>query len=254
MQYQSLINKYTKQTGSSINILGIEDIDEKQTHQRTIIILETPSFPKCELLDIKYYGQVAKRIGAHLIVDSTYATPILCQPLSHGADFVIHATSLFMGGHSDITGGVIISQTAETAELIRKQRSVHGDVMGNLEAWLLLRSLKTLKVRVRQQTDTAEIVLKWLKNHRQIEQVWYASDERLVQEQLNGRTPGFVTFQIRSEHVAQKLIPSLQMILHASQIGGAETVLFQVAEREFCVGIGLEDVEDIINDLEQALA
>jgi cystathionine gamma-synthase len=268
-QYQSFVNRYSKNTSSPIQILDIKELDSIDISERNakksnkIVLIETPTFPTCKLYDIKLYAQISKQIGAYLVVDSTLATSVLQKPLSLGADFVIHNSTQFLGGHFDLSGGVIISKTPEIAEQIRKQRSVHGDVMGNMEAWLLLRSLRTLDLRVNRQSDSSATIAKWFESQMQenkIKLIWHptlqnlhAIDFEIMNGQMSGKGPGILSFEMNSLQDADHLVQSVELITIAPAIGGVETTLHRLSPTLFVLGIGLESPSDIIQDLTQAL-
>jgi len=144
----------------------VEQEDQKVTgrmiYKGLVIWLETPLNPTCDLEDIGYYVNVAYKIGAYVVVDSTFASPALQQPLNLGADYVLHSATKFLGGHSDLLGGLVTAKTSGLIQEVKQNRSILGCVMGNLEAYLLLRSVRTLEVRVHHQSESAELIANWL--------------------------------------------------------------------------------------------
>ncbi|KAL6041079.1 O-acetylhomoserine sulfhydrylase, partial [Balamuthia mandrillaris] len=148
--------------GGQLEALAAKEKEESGKEQRVLIWLETPKNPTCTLQDVPYYSKLAKAIGAKVAVDSTFATPILQKPLSQGADYTVHSCSKFLSGHSDLTAGAIITKTEEEAKVLRQERNYRGNALGNMETWLLLRSLRSLSVRVVQQSQSAAELAKWL--------------------------------------------------------------------------------------------
>jgi len=133
-----------------------------------LVFVETPKNPNCQLVDIRQTANIVHQRGALLIVDGTFGSPFSQRPLELGADFVLHSTTKYLGGHSDLLGGVLISKTLEAKERLHHQRSLLGSIMGNLESFLLLRSLRTLSLRVKRQSRTACKIAKFLKEHSEL--------------------------------------------------------------------------------------
>ncbi|KAG2386889.1 hypothetical protein C9374_001924 [Naegleria lovaniensis] len=270
--------------------------NSKPIYKGDIIWLETPLNPTCDLTDIEYYVKIAHQMGALVIVDSTFASPALQQPLMIGADFALHSTTKFMGGHSDCLGGCVTTKSNGYASSLKSNRSVLGCVMGNLEAYLLLRSLRTLQVRVLHQSQTAEVVAKWLhgqigneETNMQVTKVHYpnlapeqSSQEGLTttdqetaastpkykkltnyeicQKQMNGKGPGILSFELKTAEGSRKLPQLLEIIEHATSLGGVESCIdyrFQwdrsTAPTLLRLSIGLESPKDLIADLKTAL-
>jgi cystathionine gamma-synthase len=185
---------------------------------------------------------------ARVVVDSTAATPVYLRPLERGADFVVHSATKYLGGHHDLLLGVVVCREGDAAERLRTLRTRTGIVAPPDSAWLLLRSLKTLEVRMRRQTATTKALAERLSRHAAVE---------------NLRYPGFaamLSFDVRGD--ARAVETSLRTIVNATSLGGVETTLEsrrrwegeRVPENLLRLSVGLEDVDELWADLEQALA
>jgi len=228
-----------------------------------LVWLETPKNPTCELEDIAAHARRAHAAGAQVAVDSTFATPVLQNPLALGADLVMHATTKFIAGHSDVLGGALVTASPEQAEALRAERKVLGAVPGALETWLTLRSLRTLSLRVLRQSDTATQVAAWLEGR--VSRVWHPSlpshpQHALAGEQMRG-PGGVLSIELAAEAAARRLPARLRLFRNATSLGGVESLaewrrLHDPGAPPGLVrlSIGLEAPADLIADLEQGLA
>lgn len=268
-----------------------EPLDEKKSglYVGDVIWLETPVNPTCDLEDIEYYSKKAKQMGALVVVDSTFASPALQQPLKWGADFALHSATKFMGGHSDLLGGMITGKSNGLISSVKSYRSVMGGVMGNLEAYLLMRSLRTLNVRVNYQSQSAEIVANWLQSQigneetrMKVTKVHYpklksaeepieetsepSNNERkltnyeICEKQMDGKGPGILSFELSDPLEARKLPKLLNIIENATSLGGVESSIdYRFQWDNFSppsllrLSIGLESPKDLITDLKNAI-
>jgi cystathionine gamma-synthase len=227
-----------------------------------VIWLETPKNPTCEIEDIAAHARRANAAGARVCVDSTFATPVLQQPLALGAHLVMHSSTKFLSGHSDVTGGVLVAPTAEQARVLRAERTVSGAVPGSLEAWLTLRSLRTLTLRVRRQSESATALAAWLEGR--VPKVWHPSlpshpGHRLAREQMRG-PGGVLSIELENSEAAQALPTRLRLFANATSLGGVESLIEWRHRYDATtppgllrVSVGLEDPADLIADLAQAL-
>lgn len=237
-----------------------------------VIWLETPKNPSCSLEDIQMYSQKAKKIGALVVVDSTFATPILQKPLELGADFVVHSATKYLSGHSDVLAGVVVTKSAESSKKLHKEQSVMGNVLGNMETWLLLRSVRTLQVRVNQQCQSALMVAEWLESqinnpetNCRVTKVWYPALKsstyyELCQTQMGGKGSGMLSVELDTPENAEKFPALLKLITVAVSLGGYESLIdyryiwdHTVSPLLLRISIGLENPQDIIKDIKQAL-
>lgn len=243
------------------------------------LVVETISNPLLKVADLPALVDLAHRYGARLLVDNTFASPYLCNPLSHGADFVIHSATKYIGGHGDVMAGVVVTSRENRVELFELNKLI-GGVLGPFEAWLALRGLKTLPLRVRQQCANATQVAGWLDKHTKISRVNYPGlpdhpGRELALRFFNERGfGGMLSFEIAGadQATAFRFMEALDLCLPATTLGDIYTLVLHpatsshrslTAEERERVGIGdglvrlsvgIEDAADIIADLEQALA
>ncbi|MEX3420642.1 methionine gamma-lyase [Bacillus sp. HSTU-bmb18] len=246
------------------------DIENKIRPNTKLIFVETPINPTMKLIDLKQVIRVAKRNGLLVIVDNTFCSPYLQRPLELGCDAVVHSATKYIGGHGDVVAGVTICKTRALAEKIRPMRKDIGGIMAPFDAWLLLRGLKTLPVRMDRHCDNAEKIVSFLKNHDAVEGVWYPEGE-LASRQMK-RGGGVISFSIKGgKEETQAFINDLHFITIAVSLGDTETLIQHPATMTHAaipaelrqemgiydnlirLSVGLESWEDIVSDLEQAL-
>ncbi len=235
-----------------------------------VVWIETPSNPMLEVVDIARAAEAAHAAGALLAVDSTAATPILTRPLVLGADLVMHSATKYLNGHSDLLAGVLVAkQKDDRWAAIRADRHDAGALLGPFEAWLLLRGLRTLAVRVRQASDNAAAIARFLEGHPEVERVRYPGlpshpGHALAIQQMDGGCGGLLSFQVRGDAGAALAVAGgLQVIARATSLGGTESLI----EHRFTIegastgvpanllrlAVGIEDKDDLIADLAHAL-
>jgi len=265
----------------NINVSLCETDDHEQIIREIskgcqVLYLETPTNPNIKITDIKKLSIAAKKVGALVIVDNTFATPINQNPLELGADIVLHSASKYLGGHADALGGVICGNK-NLVKKVYHYREIHGATLAPMDAYSLLRGMKTLKLRVERQNESAMIIAKHLQNHPSVEQVNYPGLEShpghaVAKEQMKGGYGGMLSFSVRGGlDSIKKFLPKLTYAHMAANLGCVETVVgpplttshveCSVEERQ-AAGIpeglvrystGIEDVEDLIEDLDRAL-
>lgn len=228
-----------------------------------LVWIETPKNPTCDVADIAALAKRAQGAGAFLAVDSTFATPVLQQPLALGAHFVMHSSTKFLSGHSDALGGVLAVADGARAVTLRQERSVQGNVLGTLETWLTLRSLRTLDLRVKRQSATATELAQWLVG--KVAKVWHPSlpenpGHRVGREQMRG-PGGVLSIELSSAAQARALPGRLRLFRDATSLGGVESLIEwrrrhdpQAPEALLRLSVGLEDPKDLIADLQAGLA
>ena len=244
--------------------LGVEAVPiGAELRRGDLLWLETPKNPKCEVTDIAQAARGAHAAGAWLGVDSTFATPVLQRPLHLGADFVMHSSTKFLAGHADALGGVLAVGDPERAAQLRRERAVQGNVPGVLETWLTLRSLRTLALRVERQSGSATRLAAWLTG--QVPRVWHPSlpghpGYEVAKEQMRG-PGGVLSMELDSEPAARALPARLRLLRDATSLGGVESLIEwrrrhdpQAPPALLRVSVGLEDPEDLIEDLRKALS
>ena len=260
-----VLGLHTKLTGAKT--LGL-DCPEEELNEGDIIHLETPVNPTGEAFDICKYAAKAHRRGAYLLVDATFGPPGLQDPFLWGADMVMHAGTKYLGGHSDLLCGVLATHREGWMDRLKDERTYLGSVMGSLEGWLGVRSLRTLEVRVMRQSESADRIVSWLHGlagqdeglGRVVESVRHASLQHsemgwLEKQMPNGFGPVFAII-MKSEDLAKSLPSRLELFHHATSLGGVESLIEwramsdkTVDRRLLRVSIGLESFEDLKDDM-----
>ena len=248
------------------------EFEEAIKDNTSLVILESPSSVVFSLQDVEAVSKIAHEHGAKVYIDNSFCTPIFSTPLDMGADIVMHTTSKYMGGHSDVIGGVLAVRDEELANTIVANRELFGGIMGPMEAWLVLRGLRTLSVRVKAHEETAMKVAQFLENHPKVDKVYYTGlkshpQHELVQKQQKGST-GLMTFAIKgTPEDAKKVVNSLKVFKIGVSWGGFESLAcmphLRNNEKEcrwlgagqhlIRIHCGLEGTDALIADLEQAL-
>jgi cystathionine gamma-synthase len=224
--------------------------------------VETPSNPKCLITDVAEVATMAHSRGVHVVVDATFATPVLLRSLDLGADFVVHAATKFIAGHSDAMGGVAVSVDDEVAAELRDARRDDGAVPGALETWLALRGVRSLPLRVERQSGSALAIAEHLTGR--VPRVWYPGlpghpghDVAVRQMAAFG---GVLSFEVESEAHAARLVKALRVFRNATSLGGVESLAEHRIEADakapkglIRLSVGLESPVDLIADLDQAM-
>jgi len=241
-----------------------------------LLYLETPTNPTLKVVDIARLTRAAQANGALVVVDNTFATPILQNPLELGADLVLHSATKFLGGHADALGGVICGRS-ELIERIYHYREINGATLDPMAAYLLLRGMKTLQLRVERQSASALKIARYLADHEAVEEVFYPGLESHPQHEIARNQMsafgGVLSFMVKGEFEGvRRFLPRLKYAHRAANLGAVETIAGPPAttshvectrEERAAMGIpeglvrysvGIEDAEDLIADLEQSLA
>lgn len=238
-----------------------------------LVWIETPSNPMLGIFDIKAISGIAKEFGILTVVDNTFATPYLQRPLELGADIVVHSTTKFLGGHSDILGGAVVVNDAELHEKIRFIQFAAGAVSSPFDAWLTHRSIKTLAVRMDRHCSNAQAVAEFLHEHQQVAQVYYPGlpshpGHELAKAQMSG-FGGIVSLRFESEAKAKDFCSKTKLFTLAESLGGVESLVNHPAQMTHAsakgspievggeivrLSVGIENPKDLINDLAQALS
>jgi len=278
----SLLTRFFAGLGVSTRMVDINDLAAveaalKETHPLALLV-ETISNPQLKVADIPALAGLAHRYAARLLVDNTFASPYLCRPLTHGADYVVHSATKYLAGHGDVLAGVVVTSAANRARMFETNKLL-GSNLGPFEAWLALRGVKTLPLRMRQQCATALQLAEWLSARPEIAHVNYPGlathpQHALAQRLFGGQgSGGVLSFEIREAQTADmfRFIEALQLCLPATSLGDIYTLVLHpatsshrtlsAAERQqtgireglLRLSAGIEDVTDIRHDLEQAL-
>jgi cystathionine beta-lyase/cystathionine gamma-synthase len=241
--------------------------------ERTRLVwLETPTNPLLNVIDIRAAAEAAHAAGAMVVVDNTFASPYLQQPLALGADVVLHSTTKYLGGHSDLIGGFLATNDPTVAErLLFLQKSL-GGVPGPFDCWLVLRGIKTLAVRMRQHSESATAIAAFLEQHSKVEKVLYPGLPHHPGHTIAARQMrefgGMISFLAESEEEAVEIVSRTQIWKLAESLGGVESLLehparmthastadapFAAPKNLIRLSVGLESTEDLLLDLEAAL-
>ncbi|MGM0830154.1 MAG: methionine gamma-lyase [Bacillota bacterium] len=253
-----------------------EEIREKITEHTSCIYVETPINPTMQLIDLELVVKVAREKGIPVVVDNTFCSPYLQRPLELGCDIVIHSATKYIGGHGDVVAGLVVGSQEKMAEIRMTTQKDIGGIISPFDAWLLLRGLKTLAVRMDRHCESAEKIAGLLAEHPAVETVIYPGHSNHPQHEVMKKqmkkAGGMISFTIKgSKEEAQKLMDDLEMIKIAVSLGDAETLIQHPATMTHAVvpeesrksmgisdtllrlSVGLEAPEDIWDDLSQAL-
>ena len=274
--FERVMRRYNVETTyvAAGNIAGYERAIRPNTK---MIWLETPTNPLLRLIDIQAVAEIAHRNNLLLVVDNTFASPYFQQPLKLGADIVVHSTTKYLNGHSDIIGGALVLNNEEVYQAIKFYQNAAGGVPSPFDSWLTLRGIKTLAVRMRQHEENAIAVAKFLAEHPRVEKVYYPGlpahpDYALAKRQMSG-FGGMVSFQFKGVYAdVDKVVRRFKIFALAESLGGVDSLVCHPASmthgsipkdiREsrgltdtlLRLSVGIEDVDDLLADLEQALA
>mmetsp|Transcript_69736 Transcript_69736/g.130199 ORF Transcript_69736/g.130199 Transcript_69736/m.130199 type:complete len:422 (+) Transcript_69736:72-1337(+) len=258
----------------------LEAIKKAVKPNTKLIFSETPANPVLSLCDIEAISKIAKDAGARHVVDATFATPVMCRPLDHGADMVIQSLTKYYEGHNMMTGGAVISKDEETAALVKWVQNVHGNIMNPFAAFIIMQTTKTMGLRVRKQSENAMAIAQYLEKHPKVTKVVYPGLASHPQKALadkyhrDGLHGGMLWFDIvGGSEAGTKLMNSIQRPWSLCEnLGATESIITACAvmthanmlkEDRLKVGItdgfirvscGIEDVEDLIKSLDLALA
>jgi len=253
-----------------------EEIKKAIRPETRLIYIETPTNPLMHITDIEAVSPLAEQAGIRMAVDNTFMSPYLQRPLELGADFVVHSTTKYLNGHSDGVGGAVILRDAALAERLKFIQNAAGAVLGPFDSWLVLRGVKTLALRMERHCQNGLAIAQYLQRHPKVKKVYYPGlashpQHQLAQKQMRGYG-GMLSFETGSLGSAKAVLKSVRLCSLAESLGGVETLISHPAtmthasvppEQRQRLGItdglvrisaGIEDVEDLIADLDQALA
>src|SRR3954451_8088428 len=249
-----------------------QDLDEVRRAVRDttrIVWCETPTNPLLNVADIAALAGVARDAGARLVVDNTFASPALQQPIALGADVVVHSTTKYLGGHSDVIGGALVAADEQLGEELTYHQNAMGGVAGAFDSWLVLRGIKTLAVRMDRHCDNAERVVDFLRGHADVVEVRYPDADDVARKQMT-RYGGMVAFRVRGgEQQAVDVCGRTSLFTLAESLGGVESLIehpgrmthasaagspLEVPGDLVRLSVGIENVDDLVADLVSALA
>lgn len=258
-----------------VDTTNTENIRNAIKSNTKAIYLETPSNPTLKITDIREAAKIAKETGALTIVDNTFLTPYLQKPLTLGADIVIHSATKFLGGHSDVLAGLVVTKDEEVGDRIYQIQNTFGAVLGPQDCWLLMRGIKTLRVRVKEAQETAVALSQWLNNRDEVDKVYYpgleSHDGREIHFEQASGGGAVLSFTLKSLDKTKAFLNNIKYVAVAVSLGGVETIVSYPAkmshaaipkkEREVLgvtdtlirVSVGLEDKDDLIESFDKAL-
>jgi cystathionine beta-lyase/cystathionine gamma-synthase len=239
-----------------------------------IVYLETPTNPMMTITDIAACAAVAHKAGALVAVDNTFCSPYLQRPIELGADIVVHSTTKFINGHSDSVGGVVVSNSDEIAEAIGFLQNAVGAILSPFDSWLVLRGVKTLAVRMKRHEENGQAMASYLAHHAKVKKVYYPGlpdhpQHELAKRQMNG-FGSMISFELGSKEKAKAFLDHVRLCSLAESLGGVETLISHpetmthasvpvetrkrlgISPGLVRISVGIEDIEDLIADVENA--
>jgi cystathionine gamma-synthase len=258
---------------ASVNLADLDALAAAMTPKTTVVWCETPSNPLLGIADIAAIARIAHEGGARLVVDNTFASPYLQQPLSLGADIVVHSTTKYLGGHSDVVGGALVAADAELGQQLAFHQNASGSIAGPFDSWLVMRGVRTLAVRMDRHCDNAVRIANYLGHHRAVSQVLYPGLTTHVGHEIAAKQMrafgGMVSFRMDAgEAAAIDVCNRARLFTLAESLGGVESLIehpgrmthvtvvgspLEVPSDLVRLSVGIENVDDLLADLEQAL-
>jgi len=264
-------------TFSFVDGSDLKAVEAAMTERTRLVWIESPTNPLLKLVDIAAVSKVAHAHQAIVVVDNTFMSPYFQRPLSLGADIVVHSATKYLGGHSDVIGGTMVVDRDDLFERLAFLQNAVGGVPGPMDAWLVLRGLKTLAVRMREHDRNARLVAAFLNDHPKVARVFYPGlpsnpQRELAQRQMSG-FGGMISFEVKGGlEPARRVVERTQLFTLAESLGGVESLIelpaamthasipaetrrsHGVADGLVRISVGIEDVADLISDLDRALA
>jgi cystathionine gamma-lyase/cystathionine beta-lyase/cystathionine gamma-lyase/homocysteine desulfhydrase len=252
------------------------NVEEAARAETRMVFIETPTNPVMSLVDVRAVSEITRRRGIRLVVDNTFMSPFFQRPLEMGADIVVHSTTKYLNGHSDSVGGAVILNDEEDIRAMAFIQNAAGAILSPMDSWLVMRGTKTLAVRMRQHDENGRVVAQFLAEHPKIQKVYYPGlkshpQYELAERQMSG-FGGMIAFETGSLENAKQVLESVRLCTLGESLGGVETLISHPATMTHAsvpeperirlgitdglvrVSVGIEDVEDIIADLDQALS
>jgi methionine-gamma-lyase len=277
---RGLVEQHLSRFGVEASFVDTSDDQKVRAAMRPntkLLYIETPSNPVMQVADLRAMAEIARTHGCVLAVDNTFASPYLQRPLEMGADVVLHSVTKFINGHADVVGGILVAKTEEMYRRIRPLMVTLGSNMDPHQAFLVLRGLKTLALRIERAQKSAEQIAQWLENHPKVEWVRYLGlpshpQHELVRRQMRGYG-SMISFELKGGlEAGAALMNQVHLAILAVSLGGVETLIEHPASMTHAgmsrtarleagitdglvrYSVGIEDVDDLIADLDQALA
>ena len=259
-----------------VDMVDVQNISNKINDKTKLIWIETPTNPMMNVIDVKSIVEIAKNSGIKVAVDNTFATPYLQRPLELGADIVMHSVTKYLGGHSDVVMGALVTNDESIAEEMYRIQNSSGAVCGPMDSFLVLRGIKTLHLRVQRHCENGEKVAHFLQNHPQVERVYWPGFEthpnhKVAKEQMSG-FGGMISFTLVGDSLekAKSIVSKTKLFTLAESLGGVESLIGHpstmthasipreermksgVLDSLIRLSVGIEDAYDLIEDLENA--
>lgn len=273
-----VVDEVLNPNGVESNRIDLRDLDllKRTIKENTkMIFIETPTNPMMRVADIKAICEIAHNIGAIVVVDNTFLTPYFQKPLTLGADIVLHSGTKYLGGHNDVLSGVVVVKDEAIGEKLEIGMYINGAALGPMDSWILLRGIKTLALRMKKHEENAIKVASFLRNNKHIEEVYYVGfedhpDYETTKKQSTG-FGGMISFRVDTMENVNKILNKIKLITFAESLGGVESLITHPISRTHTevseeirnelgitdtllrLSVGIEDADDIINDLKQAL-
>jgi cystathionine beta-lyase/cystathionine gamma-synthase len=261
-------------TFTYVDTSNVDAVRKAMRPETKIVYLETPTNPMMTITDLAACSNVAHDGGAIVVVDNTFCSPYIQRPIELGADVVLHSTTKFLNGHSDSVGGVVITNSDELGERVAFLQNAVGAILSPFDSWLVLRGVKTLAVRMKQHEENGRAVSKYLTSQKKVKKVYYPGlpdhpQHTLAKKQMNG-FGSMISFELGSFENAKKFLDRVRLCSLAESLGGVETLIShpismthgsvpEVTRKRLGItpglvriSVGIEDVEDLIADLENA--
>ena len=259
----------------SIDLSDIELLKKTIKKNTKMIFIETPTNPMMKVADIEKISKIGHDIGALVVVDNTFLTPYFQRPLTLGADIVVHSGTKYLGGHNDVLAGIVVVKDSEIGQKLEIQMYIYGAGLGPMDSWIMLRGIKTLALRMEKHQENAIKVASWLRKHPKVEQVYFVGfedhkDYAVTKKQTTG-FGGMISFRVDSMETVNKILTNLKLVIFAESLGGVESLITHPVSRTHTeiseekrnalgitdtllrLSVGIEDADDIIADLEQAM-
>lgn len=273
--FEQVLRNYGLQF-SYVDARDPEKVEKAVRKNTRMVWVETPTNPLMKIIDIRAMAKIARKAKAMLVVDNTFMSPYFQNPLQHGADIVVHSTTKYLGGHSDLIGGAAITSNPEIYQRLKFLQNAVGAVPGPLDAWLVLRGVKTLALRMERHDQNARRIAEFLSKQPKVERVYYPGltdhpQRKVVEKQMRGYG-GMISFELKSGMgPCKKLLKKLHIFTVAESLGGVESLIEHPASMTHAsvpratrlergitdslirISVGIEDVEDLLKDLETGL-
>jgi cystathionine beta-lyase/cystathionine gamma-synthase len=260
---------------SFVDTRDIGNVEAALTERTKMVFVETPTNPMMRLTDLRAAAELCRARDVVLVVDNTFATPVLQRPIELGAEVVVHSTTKYINGHSDVVGGAVLTTSDDLAEQLGFIQNAAGAVPGPLDCWLTLRGIKTLPVRMAQHDRSGRAIAQWAAEHPKVERVYYPGlpdhpQHELACRQMSG-FGGMISLELGSLERARTVANETRLFALAESLGGVESLIGHPASMTHAsvpktmreemglsdglirLSVGIEDTEDLIADLEQAL-